>query len=166
RRNWVYLSTFVVLVVMFTDIFSYITTALAWMGVLVSSWVGMQLVGWAFNRGKDVEFRPGRIKSVAPGFYLWVAATAIGIVLIEMPDQFPTLSALAPLVTFVVAVVGNALLQLTNATALRAPRRDTVRDQVSDLWGSRIRCQTCDKSYVAIEDRKSTRLNSSHVKKP
>ncbi|OZE92763.1 hypothetical protein CH298_02445 [Rhodococcoides fascians] len=151
RRNWVFLSSIVVLVVMFTNIFSYVTTALAWMGVLVAAWVGMQLVGWAFNRGKAVEFRPNRIKNVAPGFYLWVAATVLGIALIELPEQFPTLSALAPLVTFVFAVVIYTVMQFTSATAHLDPREDLVRTEVPMLWDSRVRCDSCELSYVAME---------------
>ena len=151
RRNWVLLSTVVVLIVMFTDIFSYLTTALAWMGVLVSAWIGMQLVNWIINRGKAIEFRPNRIKSVAPGFYLWLAATVIGIVLVEMPDQFPTLSALAPLVTFAIAVVGYTIMLLAKATALRPIVTDPIRDEVADLWNVRVRCASCNLSYIAVE---------------
>lgn len=151
RRNWVLLSTVVVLIVMFTDIFSYLTTALAWMGVLIAAWIAMQLVSWTFNRGKDIEFRPNRIKSVAPGFYLWLSATVIGIVLVEMPDQFPVLSALAPLVTFGIATIGYSIMLLAKTTALRPQTQDRIREEIADLWDVRVRCTSCELSYIAVE---------------
>lgn len=151
RRIWVLLGAAVVLVVMFTNIFSYLSTALAWLGVLVAAWMGIEYVHWLFNRGQDVEFRAKRLKKVAPGFYLWVLTTVIGIVLVEKPDNFGRASALAPLIAFLIAALGYALVQATNATALAPRTPDTIRDQVTDLWGTRIKCHNCQLSYVAIE---------------
>ncbi|MGV8872556.1 MAG: purine-cytosine permease family protein [Rhodococcus sp. (in: high G+C Gram-positive bacteria)] len=151
RRVWVIVTNIVVLVAMFTDIFSYITTALAWMGVIVASWVGMQLVGWAFGRGSPIEFRPGRVKSVAPGFYVWVLATVIGIALIEFPTTFPTLSALAPLVTLIVSVIAYAVLLATGATSRRPVEHDDPRTQIQDIWAARVKCHICEGSYVGVE---------------
>ncbi|GGU47163.1 purine-cytosine permease family protein [Nocardioides albus] len=151
RRAWVLLGSAVVLIVMFTDIFSYLATALAWMGCLLASWMGIQLVGWWLDRGKDVEFRPERLKNVAPGFYLWVGSTALGILLVETPGHFPTASALAPLITFTVAAAGYIAMRLINATAHAPNRPDRIRDQVADLWNTRIRCHRCKLSYAAIE---------------
>jgi purine-cytosine permease-like protein len=151
RRIWVVVSAVVVLIVMFTNIFSYLTTALAWLGVLIAAWIAMQLVGWAMNRGKQIEFRPQRVKNVAPGFYLWAFATVFGVVLLEMPERQPVLSALAPLVTFVIAAAGYAIMVAAKASALRGARRDSVRERIDDLWATRVKCGACDLSYVAVE---------------
>lgn len=150
RTTWVVLLSGIVLVLMFTDVFSYIATALAWQGVLVVSWVAMMIVSWAFDRGRDPEFRPARIKAVAPGFVVWMAASGIGIALLQMPETLPVLSALAPLVTFVLAAAYTAV-RAAGLGGIRPTSADPVRESIEDPWAVRAKCGECDLHYVGVE---------------
>lgn len=151
RTTWVVVLSAVVLALMFTDVFSYIAKALAWQGVLLVAWVAMMIVSWFFDRGRDPEFRPARLHAFAPGFVVWMVAAAAGIALIQLPTEFPRLSALAPVVSFAVAVGLFTAVRLVGLTGLRTATPDPIREQVHDLWGDRVRCDSCNLYYVAQE---------------
>lgn len=151
RRSWVLVIAGVVLSLMFTDVFTYIAKALAWQGVLVVSWVAMMIVSWVFDRDRAVEFRTRRVKVVAPGFFVWVGVSAVGIALIQMPAQFPTLSALAPLVSFLLALLIFSVVRLAGASGLREFSPDHVREVLADPWAVRVQCTSCRLHYVGIE---------------
>lgn len=151
RTTWVFLLSAVVLALMFTDVFSYIAKALAWQGVLLVAWVAMMIVSWCFDRGRDPEFRPARLRAFAPGFVVWMVAAAVGIALIQLPSDFPRLSALAPVVSFVVATVLYTAVRLFPAAQPVDSSPDPVRSEVDDSWEQRVRCESCDLFYVAVE---------------
>ncbi|MGH3358473.1 MAG: purine-cytosine permease family protein, partial [Nocardioidaceae bacterium] len=130
-----------------------ILKALAYQGVFITAWVTMALVHIAYVRATrtKVEFRPLRIPLVNwGGMVAWMAAVTIGIVLIEKDGVDANLVALAPLITVVVAAVlyGASLMVVRPAT--RARGADPAAE-VDDAWAARIRCTSCDKSYVAVE---------------
>ncbi len=151
RQVWVVVLAVVVLALMFTDVFSYIAPALAWQAVLMVSFMGIVAVHWVFDRGREPEFRPARLRSVAPGFAVWMVSAGVGILLLELPDRFPVLSALAPIASLVLAALLYGAVRVAGLTALRpGPRRD-VREMVGDPWVERVRCGNCELSYVAFE---------------
>ncbi|MBU8867806.1 purine-cytosine permease family protein [Paenarthrobacter aromaticivorans] len=151
RRTWVIVLLGLVFVLMFTNVFSYIALALAWQAVLVVSWVGIMIVHWLLDRNKEPEFRPARLKAVAPGFGVWVVSSVLGIMLLQFPMQLPTLSALAPLISLAFSMLLYLAIRKAGLTARRSGAADAVRTQVSDLWGTRVGCDGCGLNYVAFE---------------
>ncbi|MEV8569735.1 hypothetical protein AB0436_29945 [Streptomyces sp. NPDC051322] len=151
RRAWVVTLAAIVLALMFTDVFSYIAKALAWQGVLVVSWVAMMIVSWLFDRGAEVEYRPRRVKALAPGFAVWMVSSGVGIALLQMPDTLPVLSALAPLVSFALAGAGYAVIRAAGISGRRATTIPDVRLELSSPWNDRVRCAGCDLSYAGVE---------------
>ncbi|MCG2621835.1 hypothetical protein LVY72_07875 [Arthrobacter sp. I2-34] len=151
RRTWVIVLLVVVFVLMFTDVFSYIAIALAWQAVLVVSWVGIMIVHWLLDRHKEPEFRPARLRAVAPGFGVWVASSAVGITLLQLPAQLPVLSALAPLVSLAASSLLYWAVRAAGLSAGKPVGADPVRAQVQDVWGTRIKCSGCTLNYVAFE---------------
>jgi purine-cytosine permease-like protein len=151
RRTWVIVLLAIVFALMFTNVFSYIATALAWQAVFVVSWVAIMIVHWLCDRNTTPEFRPARLRSVGPGFGVWMIASAVGIILLQLPVQLPVLSALAPLVSLITAALLYWLVRLAGFTAVKPATADPIRDQIKDVWATRIECDECDMSYVAFE---------------
>lgn len=151
RRTWVIVLLAVAFVLMFTNVFSYIALALAWQAVLVVSWVGIMMVHWLLDGDMEPEFRPARLRAVAPGFGVWVVSSALGIILLQVPAQLPTLSALAPLVSLAASALLYWAVRIAGLSARKPARADLLRAQVPDVWGTRIRCSECDLSYIAFE---------------
>lgn len=151
RRTWVIVLLGIVFVLMFTNVFSYIALALAWQAVLVVSWVGIMIVHWLLDRNKEPEFRPARLQAVAPGFGVWAVSSALGITLLQLPAQLPTLSALAPLISLAFSMLLYWAIRKARLTSKRSRANDQIRAQVRDLWGTRVGCDKCGLSYVAFE---------------
>ena len=151
RRAWVVLLSLVAFVLMLTNVFSYISVALAWQAVLMVTLVGIMMTHRALNRHEVPEFRTSRLKSVGPGFMVWIVSSGVGIVLLQLPAQVPVLSALAPLISLGFAVALYIAVHLAGGSAVKEPRPDPVRDQVEDLWNVRVECDSCERSYVAQE---------------
>ncbi|MFD5228759.1 purine-cytosine permease family protein [Streptomyces qaidamensis] len=151
RRAWVFVIAAIVLALMFTNVFGYIAKALAWQGVLVVSWVAMVIVSWLFDRGAEVEYRPRRVKALAPGFAVWMVSSGVGIALLQMPDTLPVWSALAPLVSFALAGAGYAVLRAAGISGRRATTTPDVRSELPSPWDVRLRCAGCGLSYVGVE---------------
>ncbi|PJJ42940.1 purine-cytosine permease-like protein [Glutamicibacter mysorens] len=151
RRTWVFVLSVLVFLVMLTDVFSYISVALAWQAVLVVTLIAMMVTDRFMKSKETPEFRSARIKRFGAGFFVWIVSSGVGVVLLQMPNQLPTLSALAPLVSFALAVILYAFTQLTGMSSLKDVPSDAVREQIDDLWGTRVQCSECELSYVAIE---------------
>lgn len=151
RRSWVVALLLLVLLLMFTNVFSYIAIALAWQAVLVVSWVGIMMVHWVVDRNKPPEFRPSRLRALAPGFGVWVLSSGLGITLLQLPTQLPTLSALAPLVSLSTAALLYWAVRAVGMKVSRDAGPDVIRSRFPDLWGTRIQCSVCSLSYVTIE---------------
>ncbi|MGO1543595.1 MAG: purine-cytosine permease family protein [Gulosibacter sp.] len=161
RKMWVVVLSAGMFLVMLTDVFSYISAALAWQAVLIVSLIAMMITHQILNRGEEPEFRALRVKSFGPGVAVWFVSAGTGIVLLQLANVLPTASALAPLISFVLAVVLYVIVHFCKGTALRRNQDDPVREQIEDLWGTRIQCDACDLSYVAREMDVSSATNAT-----
>ncbi|WP_150110059.1 purine-cytosine permease family protein [Crystallibacter crystallopoietes] len=151
RKAWVVLISLVVFVLMLTNVFSYISVALAWQAVLIVTLVGIMATHSALNPRQAPEFRTHRLKAVGPGFMVWIVSSGVGIVLLQLPAQAPVLSALAPMISLGLAVLLYIAVHLAGGSAVKERRADPVRDSVEDLWNVRVECDSCERSYVAQE---------------
>lgn len=134
-------------------VLSHVLQALAYQGVFITAWVTIALVHIAYTRktGTKVEFRPWRIPAVNPGgMTAWFSAVVVGIFLLEKKGLDPTLVQLAPLVTVVISGVVYAVSLAIVRPATRRRAADPAHE-VDDPWEARIRCASCDRSYVAVE---------------
>jgi purine-cytosine permease-like protein len=149
RRLWVALLAVVTFLLMFTNVFSYIITALAWQGIVTVAWVGIVVVHLLSVTGRP-EIRASRLPSVARGLAVWIASAAIGLAALEFGP--PTVSGLAPLISLVASVV----LYLTQVPAQRrrhasATAGRDLRDDTGDPWETRTRCTSCGLHYTTYE---------------
>lgn len=151
RQTWVALLLLLVLGLMFTNPLGFIYLSLSWLGVLFVSWVGIMMVHWILDGRRQPEIRPSRLYAVAPGFFAWLFAALLGGFLIQAPGQFPTLSAIAPIISLTVSMLLYWLMRAIGWSARRPPRFDLVRSEVKELWSTRIKCGVCERSYVAFE---------------
>ncbi|MFE3645755.1 purine-cytosine permease family protein [Streptomyces sp. NPDC059169] len=151
RTVWTAVVGGLVYLIMLTDVLSYILQALRWQGVFVVAWVGIALTHITLvgdDRDGLPEFRPGRLRLVAPGAVVWLLASGVGIYLTERGSAVGAVWA-SP-VTLVLAVVGYAVaVNLLPSPVLT--RGHDPRDEVHDIWEARIRCHVCDRYYVAVE---------------
>lgn len=152
RAAWVAVAGAIAYLLMLTDVLSYLLHALAWQGVFVTAWVAIALVHIAV-RGADrdglPEFRPLRLVPVTAGAGAWVVASAVGITLTEQTAH-AVLAQLAPLVTVALAAGLYWLALRFGQNPVRTTDSDP-RDEVEDIWETRVRCHDCDRFYVAVE---------------
>ncbi|MCM2388195.1 purine-cytosine permease family protein [Streptomyces albipurpureus] len=146
------IASLVTYLIMLTDVLSYVLTALAWQGAFVVGWVGIMLTHIVLHRQGDrdglPEFRPGRVATIAPGAVVWLVSSLTGIMVLEFTGTFGTTWS-SPL-TFVLSIVLYLLaLRVANSPVLR--RGLDPRDEVDDIWETRVRCHRCDHSYIAAE---------------
>jgi hypothetical protein len=148
RVTWAVVAGVLVYAMMLTDVLSYLLRALAWQGVFVVAWVAIALVHIALHRKETgvPEFRPGRLRALTPAVAVWVIASGIGIYLVEGGGAFGATWS-AP-ITFVLSAVGY--LAVAGYDVL-LPRGNDPRDEVEDAWEARVRCHSCEKSYIAME---------------
>lgn len=149
RRAWVVLLAIVTFLLMFTNVFSYIATALAWQGIVTVSWVGI-VVTHLLVVPDEPEIRATRLPAVSRGFAVWVASAAVGLATLEFGSGAP--AALAPVASLVVSV----LLYLTQVPAIKRPRRAAaghpdLRHTAGDAWTTRTRCASCGLHYTTYE---------------
>lgn len=148
RRAWVVLIAVVTFLLMLTNVFSYITTALAWQGILTVAWVGIVVVH-LLTITRAPEIRASRLPQAARGFVVWVLAAGLGLAALEFGGS--TLAALAPLVSLLASVV----LYLVVVPAQRRNRGDAdsadLRLEAGDLWHTRTQCSLCGLSYTTYE---------------
>jgi purine-cytosine permease-like protein len=157
RLVWVLVAGAIAYLMMLTDVLSYLLVALAWQGVFVTAWIAIALVHIAMHPAgaAQPEIRPGRLRQVTAGAWVWVVASGIGIAL-TVQTASPTLAQLAPLVTVALAAGGYSVAVKVGRSAVIA-RGDDPRSEVEDMWEARIRCHACDLSYIAVEmDRDPT----------
>ncbi|WP_206037760.1 permease [Rhodococcus sp. HNM0569] len=111
RVFWVSAVSVVVFLLMLTDVFSYLQTALNWQGVLVVGWVGVVLTHFALatvDRRDGPETDDSRLPAVGWGLAAWLIPSAVGIWLLESGSG-PALLAQAPqLLVLVASVVSYA----------------------------------------------------------
>jgi hypothetical protein len=122
RTAWVLVGSVIMFLIMLTNVFSYILTALNWQGVLVTGWVAIALTHVALDRRGGVDPRTvdtERVRFVAlPGVVAWVGASVIGLAVLEAGPAWA--STWGPILTAVSAAAGYAALR-----ALTGLRRST-----------------------------------------
>ncbi|PWD43192.1 permease [Gordonia paraffinivorans] len=83
---WVVAVAVVVFLLMLTDVFSYVQTALNWQGVFVVGWVGVVVTHFALN-ARDRAFGPkvddGRLPKLGWGLIAWIVPSIVGVILLE-----------------------------------------------------------------------------------
>jgi hypothetical protein len=136
---------------MLTDVLSYLLAALAWQAVFIIAWVGIALAHIALHGSKEnglPEFRPGRVRAIAPGLAAWFLAAGSGIALLSLGGTFGAMW--SSLITLALSVVLYlAASKLPGRWLLDRP--GDVRDEVTDIWEARVRCHRCGHSYTAVE---------------
>jgi len=95
----------IVFVVMLTDVFSFILTALAYQGIFVVAWVTIAVSYILLNEWLLTKPHTATIDSVpvSGGLWAWFAASAIGLLLLNGSPQLSVWS--APVTALVAAVV-------------------------------------------------------------
>lgn len=123
RWVWIAVCGLIAYLFMLTDVLSYLLKALAWQGVFVTAWVAIALVYIARSRARPdalPEIDEAKLRPVAPGAIVWIAASAIGIALTEQ-SAVPALASLAPLITVVIAAGGYLLTSRAAPPATTLP---------------------------------------------
>jgi len=112
RAVWVSGVATVVFLMMLTDVFSYLQTALNWQGVLAVGWVGVVLTHFALDfrdRRRGPVHDDARLPRIGRGLVAWIMPSLIGILLLEIPGVPTVLTQSAQLVVLVLSVVLYAL---------------------------------------------------------
>ncbi|MQY33825.1 hypothetical protein SRB17_17900 [Streptomyces sp. RB17] len=142
----------VVFLLMLTDVFSYLQSALTWQGVFLVSWVGIALTHYVLvpeDRAVGPEFRALRLPRVTWGLGVWVLASAVGICLAEAPGVPAVLTGAAPLVALVVSSALYAVV--VKVRPVVAPDASDPRGEVADPAATWAECHRCEKAYVVLE---------------
>lgn len=151
RVAWLLLAGVLVYLFMLTDVLSYLLAALAWQAVFIIAWVGIALTHIVLHDKEEKglpEFRPGRVQAIAPGLGAWILAAGTGITLLTVGGSFGAMWS-SP-VTFVLSVVLYTVASMLPGRWL-LERPDDPRDEVSDVWVTRVRCHRCGRAYTAVE---------------
>lgn len=101
---WVLIGSAIIFLLMLLPVVQYLLVALAWQGVLVTSWVAIALTHIALNRSRlgehgglgDEHYKRFNV----PGVIAWVVATAAGLTIVSV---FPWGATWGPIITVVVA---------------------------------------------------------------
>jgi purine-cytosine permease-like protein len=165
RTVWLLVACVIAYLLMLTNVFSYVLDALNYQGIAIVAWVGVALGHvWYLSRRKvsveSVEFRPGRTPAFNPGgIAAWVIATAVGVILkISDTPQSQFFDTWGLPLTFALAIgIYVAATTVAKPGWFEMKRPHDPLDEIDDPWEARIRCHSCDKSYVAREmDRDPT----------
>jgi purine-cytosine permease-like protein len=147
RRVWVLLLAAITFLLMLTNVFSYIITALAWQGIITVAWVGIVATHLLLVTGTP-EIRSCRLPALSRGLIIWAMSAAVGLTALEFGSGM--ISSLAPLISLLASVA----LYLTQVPAVRraAPSlHPDLIDQVGDPWSTRVRCTSCGMHYTTYE---------------
>lgn len=151
RLGWLLLAGGLAYLLMLTDVLSYLLAALAWQAVFIIAWVGIALAHIALHSREEnglPEFRPGRVRAIAPGLAAWFLAAGSGIALLSLGGAFGAMW--SSLITFALSVVLYVAASKVRGRWL-LNRPGDPRDEVSDIWTARVRCHRCSHSYTAVE---------------
>jgi purine-cytosine permease-like protein len=155
RTTWVIIVGIIVFLMMLTNVFDYILQALRVQGVFVVSWVAIALAQIVYEHlrlgGEASEFRPGRVPLVnPPGLIAWLISSGVGIVLLFGAGAFGQTWS-AP-ITFALAVsIYGVSLEFARRGWFVLDRPYDPRSEVDDVWKARVRCDFCNRSYIAYE---------------
>lgn len=156
RWFWVVVLGAIVYVLMLQDLLHKLGIALQYSGIITVAWVGAVLAYmlWAKIQGitpEELEYRPGRVLTVNwPGVISWVIGTAVGVVLLNFGGDVG-LTWFAPATVVASFLVYSVALLVLGGASFSLARPGDPRDEVEDAWESRIRCHSCERSYVAQE---------------
>lgn len=161
RIVWAFVAGALVYLLMLTDVLSYLLRALSWQGVFVVAWVAIALTHMAMHRYESnmPELRPGRLRAFTPAVAVWVVVSVAGIVLTEEGGTFGSTWS-APIV-FAASCLGYWAVGRFDVRLRR--READPRDEVEDVWGARVRCHACEKSYVAVEIDRDPRADGAAI---
>lgn len=151
---WVVLLSAGVFLLMLTDVFSYLQTALNWQGVCMISWVGIVVTHMLLvprDRKQGPEFRATRLPAVTPAVGVWAAATGVGIWLIQDKGAPEKLAAMPAVVVLVLSVVLYAAMLLATGTAFVRRGHADVRNAVNEPMYAYLNCEHCERRYVVHE---------------
>lgn len=150
RLVWVIIVSAVVYLLMLTNVFSYLQTALTWQGIFMVGWVGIVGTHLALvpaDRQLGPEFRAGRLPAFTPGLAVWFISAAVGIWLVQADGAPAKLAALAPAVVLVLSVALYATAVRLLPSGLKSTAADP-RAEVDDPWLARVACDSCGHAYV------------------
>jgi purine-cytosine permease-like protein len=165
RVFWLVVAGAIGFVLMLTNIFSYVSDALAYQGIAIVAWVAIALahIGWMRlhdTRLDQQEFRPGRIPAINPGGLLaWAVATGVGVYLkVGLSSTNQLFATWGLPITFGIAFgIYAASLLLARSTWFALNRPGDPVTEVNDPWEVRIRCHHCKRFFLAQEtDRDPT----------
>jgi hypothetical protein len=129
RVFWVLVGSVIIFLIMLTNVFSYILTALNWQGVLVTGWVAIALTQIALDRRQGVD--PVRAQARAtktvslPGVVGWGVGSAVGLAVLEAGPAWAT--TWGPILTAVcAAAVYAALRTAVGAKTAPLPEADAM----------------------------------------
>lgn len=114
RVVWTLVGSVIMYLMMLTDVFSYLLTALSWQGVLITAWVAIALVHLTLERRAGaVSSNPGEhLAAVSvPGVAAWAIASAVGLSIIETAPAWAT--TWGPILTALVAAGAYAGFRLS-----------------------------------------------------
>lgn len=86
RIVWVSVVALAVFLLMLTDVFSYIGTAMIWQGVLLVGWFGVVLTHFGFsarNSKTKLAVHDDQTPRIRWGLFAWIVPSVIGIVLLQ-----------------------------------------------------------------------------------
>lgn len=111
RVVWVLVGSTIMYLIMLTNVFSYILTALNWQGVLVTGWVSIAVCHILVDRREGIDpnlAETERVKFASgPGVIAWVISSVIGLTLLEAgPDWAATWGPIVTAVTAAAIYVG------------------------------------------------------------
>lgn len=153
RAAWVVIVALVTFFIMLTDVFSYIGKALAWQSAFFVGWTAIMVVRLLFpgkNGWSSLDYRAFRTPLITPGFVAWIGSAAVGIILGQAPGVSAGLSTVAPMISFVAAIVFYGLASTFWPRVSHGHPQDS-RSEVFNSWEAWVRCHVCDLAYVANE---------------
>ncbi|GHB87951.1 allantoin permease [Streptomyces umbrinus] len=129
RGVWVVIGSVIMFLIMLTDVFSYILTALNWQGVLVTGWVAIALTHVALDKRQGVDPAQAETRTVRtvslPGVIGWGAGSLVGLVVLEAGPVWA--STWGPILTAVCAAGTYAALRTALGTkGSPVPETDAV----------------------------------------
>lgn len=163
-RLWLVIGiTIVVFLLMLTNVFSYIQLMLGWQAAFMVGWVGVLLTHYFLSGGwKGTEFRAQRVARVTAGLLAWLVSAGAGIFLEEWQGVPAMLSSIAPLIALVLSSVLYTVAFLLSKNRRMENDAHDIRNEVNDPWRVHVRCEACEKSYVAYEMDRNAQAEDKH----
>lgn len=160
RLVWVTLLSTVVFLLMLTDVFSYLQTAMNWQGVCMIGWVSIVLTHMLLvpaDRKNGPEFRATRLPALTPALAVWAVTTGIGIWLIQdkpaptdVSSFYARIQAMPAVVVLVLSAVLYAGVVLATGTS-RFTKAVDIRGEIAEPFTAQLVCAHCERQYAVQE---------------